>query len=111
MIPLLTQRKEQWIRNLEMMGLEMLYPTQVWNLELLPNKNGKAAFMPVRLLLMTREITTLAPDAMRQSTGCLIPDDIPESCQACKFELPIPPSFIQESDWQHVSCMMCHQVE
>lgn len=39
------------------------------------------------------------------------PDDIPESCQACKFELPIPPSFIQESEWQHVSCKMCHQVD
>lgn len=39
------------------------------------------------------------------------PDDIPESCQACKFELPIPPSFIQESDWQHVSCVMCHQAD
>jgi len=38
-------------------------------------------------------------------------DDIPESCQACKFELEIPPSFIPESDWQHVSCVMCHQLD
>jgi len=36
-------------------------------------------------------------------------DDIPESCQACKFELETPPSFIPESDWQHVSCIMCHE--
>ncbi len=36
-------------------------------------------------------------------------DDIPESCQACKFELETPPSFIPESDWQHVSCVMCHE--
>ncbi len=38
-------------------------------------------------------------------------DDIPESCQACKFELETPPSFIPESEWQHVSCVMCHQVD
>jgi hypothetical protein len=38
-------------------------------------------------------------------------DDIPESCQACKFELEPPPPFIAESDWEHVSCVMCHQVD
>lgn len=38
-------------------------------------------------------------------------DDIPESCQACKFELPVPPSFIQESEWQHVTCLYCHEAD
>jgi hypothetical protein len=38
-------------------------------------------------------------------------DDIPESCQACKFELETPPSFISESDWQHVSCLYCHEAD
>ncbi|HDD61183.1 MAG TPA: hypothetical protein ENF22_01475 [Chloroflexi bacterium] len=38
-------------------------------------------------------------------------DDIPESCQACKFELPVPPSFIQESEWQQVSCLYCHEAD
>ncbi len=38
-------------------------------------------------------------------------DDIPESCSACKFELEPPPPFIEESAWQHVSCVMCHQVD
>ena len=36
-------------------------------------------------------------------------DDIPESCQACKFELAPPPPLIVESDWLHVNCIMCHQ--
>lgn len=36
-------------------------------------------------------------------------DDIPESCQACKFELAPPPPFIEESAWQNVTCVMCHQ--
>lgn len=36
-------------------------------------------------------------------------DDIPESCQACKFELAPPPPLIAESAWQHVNCIMCHQ--
>ena len=38
-------------------------------------------------------------------------EDIPESCQACKFELPVPPSFIQESEWQHVLCLYCHEAD
>ena len=67
--------------------------------------------MPARLLLMAREIITLVPDAMRRINWMPTLDDIPESCQACKFELPVPPTFIQESDWLHVSCIMCHQVD
>ncbi len=38
-------------------------------------------------------------------------EDIPESCQACKFELPEPPPFIAESAWMHVSCVMCHTID
>ena len=38
-------------------------------------------------------------------------DDIPESCQACKFELAPPPPLIAESEWLHVSCVMCHQAD
>ena len=38
-------------------------------------------------------------------------DDIPESCQACKFELEPPPPFIEESAWENVSCLMCHQAD
>jgi hypothetical protein len=38
-------------------------------------------------------------------------DDIPESCQACKFELEPPPPFIAESEWQHVSCLYCHEAD
>lgn len=38
-------------------------------------------------------------------------DDIPESCQACKFELAPPPPFIAESAWENVSCAMCHQAD
>lgn len=37
--------------------------------------------------------------------------DIPESCAACKFELPEPPPFIAESDWTNVSCIMCHTID
>lgn len=38
-------------------------------------------------------------------------EDIPESCQACKFELPPPPPLIAESEWENVSCLMCHQAD
>ncbi|HDN04681.1 MAG TPA: hypothetical protein ENF27_01925 [Chloroflexi bacterium] len=38
-------------------------------------------------------------------------EDIPESCKACKFELAPPPPLIVESDWLHVGCVMCHQVD
>ncbi len=38
-------------------------------------------------------------------------DDIPESCQACKFELEPPPPLIAESEWQHVSCLYCHEAD
>lgn len=38
-------------------------------------------------------------------------DDIPESCQACKFELTPPPPFIEEGVWENVSCLLCHQAD
>ena len=37
--------------------------------------------------------------------------DIPETCAACKFELPEPPPFIEESAWMNVSCVMCHTID
>lgn len=38
-------------------------------------------------------------------------DDIPESCFTCKFELSDPPSFIAESQWQSITCNVCHQTD
>lgn len=36
-------------------------------------------------------------------------DDIPESCQACKFELETPPPFIPENEWTGITCLYCHE--
>jgi hypothetical protein len=36
-------------------------------------------------------------------------DDIPESCQVCKFELEDPPPFISENDWAGITCLFCHK--
>lgn len=36
-------------------------------------------------------------------------DDIPESCQACKFELAPPPPFIPENEWAGITCLYCHE--
>ena len=36
-------------------------------------------------------------------------DDIPESCQACKFELETPPPFIPENAWTGITCLYCHE--
>ncbi|HSM24654.1 MAG TPA: hypothetical protein VK856_07325 [Anaerolineaceae bacterium] len=37
--------------------------------------------------------------------------DIPESCFTCKFELSDPPPFIAESQWQSITCKVCHQTD
>jgi len=36
-------------------------------------------------------------------------DDIPESCQACKFELETPPPLISENAWTGITCLYCHE--
>jgi len=36
-------------------------------------------------------------------------DDIPESCQACKFELAPPPPLIPENEWAGITCTYCHE--
>jgi hypothetical protein len=36
-------------------------------------------------------------------------DDIPESCQACKFELEAPPPFISKNEWTGITCLYCHE--
>ena len=38
-------------------------------------------------------------------------EDIPESCLSCKFELEEPPAVIAESEWEHVPCKVCHEVD
>ncbi len=38
-------------------------------------------------------------------------DEMPESCYACKFEVDPPPPLINEADWEHVACKVCHQVK
>jgi len=38
-------------------------------------------------------------------------DDLPESCFTCKFELSEPPSIIEETTWQSIPCMVCHQTD
>jgi hypothetical protein len=37
--------------------------------------------------------------------------DLPESCFTCKFELDDPPSYIDESKWENIPCMVCHEVD
>ena len=36
-------------------------------------------------------------------------DDIPESCQACKFEIEEPLPYISEDNWTGITCLVCHQ--
>ena len=38
-------------------------------------------------------------------------DDIPETCLSCKFEVKNPPPLITESEWEHISCNVCHEVD
>ena len=38
-------------------------------------------------------------------------DDIPETCLTCKFEVKNPPPLIAESEWEHISCNVCHEVD
>jgi hypothetical protein len=39
------------------------------------------------------------------------PEDIPESCLTCKFDVDIPDPVISEEDWEHVPCKTCHKVK
>ncbi len=36
-------------------------------------------------------------------------DTIPESCLTCKFEIKDPPSYIAETEWEHIPCKVCHE--
>jgi hypothetical protein len=38
-------------------------------------------------------------------------DDIPASCQTCKFEVSEPPPFIPEEEWVQIGCVVCHKVD
>lgn len=38
-------------------------------------------------------------------------EDLPESCFTCKFELSEPPKLINESQWQSITCKVCHQTD
>ncbi len=38
-------------------------------------------------------------------------EDLPESCFTCKFELSEPPKLIDESQWQSITCKVCHQTD
>lgn len=38
-------------------------------------------------------------------------DDLPASCNVCKFKIEPPPPFIAETEAQHVDCKMCHRVD
>ena len=38
-------------------------------------------------------------------------EDLPESCFTCKFELSEPPSVIAESQWQSITCKVCHETD
>jgi hypothetical protein len=39
------------------------------------------------------------------------PDDIPESCLACKFDVDEPEPLIAEEEWEHVPCKTCHRIK
>lgn len=39
------------------------------------------------------------------------PDDIPESCLACKFDVDVPPPMFTEEEWEHVPCKTCHRMK
>jgi hypothetical protein len=36
-------------------------------------------------------------------------EDMPENCSTCKFEVDPPPPVIDQSEWTHVECRVCHQ--
>ncbi|MFU8773384.1 MAG: hypothetical protein ACNA8H_13320, partial [Anaerolineales bacterium] len=38
-------------------------------------------------------------------------DDIPASCQTCKFEVSEPPPYISQEEWVDVGCVVCHKVD
>jgi hypothetical protein len=38
-------------------------------------------------------------------------DDIPASCQTCKFEVSEPPPYIAQEEWADVGCVVCHKVD
>jgi hypothetical protein len=39
------------------------------------------------------------------------PEDIPESCLTCKFDVDEPEPLISEQDWEHVPCKTCHRIK
>jgi hypothetical protein len=39
------------------------------------------------------------------------PEDIPESCLTCKFDVDEPEPLISEEGWGHVDCRTCHRVK
>lgn len=39
------------------------------------------------------------------------PEDIPESCLACKFDVDVPPPLFSEEEWEHVPCKTCHRTD
>lgn len=65
--------------------------------------------------------TTFVADNNNQNNSCAkchapiewMPtmDDLPESCFTCKFELSEPPKLIDESQWQSIPCMVCHETD
>jgi hypothetical protein len=39
------------------------------------------------------------------------PEDIPESCLTCKFDVDQPTPLIAEEEWGHISCKICHRMD
>jgi hypothetical protein len=38
-------------------------------------------------------------------------EDMPESCYSCKFTIEPPPPLIEEQNWEHIQCNVCHKVK
>ena len=39
------------------------------------------------------------------------PDDIPESCLTCKFDVDTPDPVVTEELWAHIACKTCHRMD
>ena len=62
---------------------------------------------------VTDELGTNSTCALCHAPLNFVPsmDNIPESCAACKFEVPPAPPTISEADWDNIPCNICHRVK
>ncbi len=84
-----------------------------------PESGGDPLVLAQQAWDLSPHASTFVVDEKNQNNSCArchaptdwMPtlEDIPESCQACKFELAAPPPLIPENEWSGITCLYCHE--